>query len=212
MLVFLSFTQLPPFPTSPLWEELDKSLRSEEEKHPELLKQQEQSVASEEEKKKELLELLNDWEQMSQSFEHEVEKTKSKEFKKLLKGRTVNMKNNPRPKMLKDWGPTVEPIESESKSSTERLQAWLKNGELPDKLFKVLGIDKAVDDEANSLLISMNLERWNFLMEKFYDGTGRYNFENKLQETLKAYCGDESRAELFVKRLSILRQKQILTN
>ncbi|CAI5702569.1 unnamed protein product [Peronospora effusa] len=50
----------------------------------------------------------------------------------------------------------------------------------------------------------MNLERWNFFMQTF-DETGRYNFEDKLKETLKAFCGNDDRATLFLKRLVILR-------
>ncbi|CAH0490750.1 unnamed protein product [Peronospora farinosa] len=85
-------------------------------------------------------------------------------------------------------------------SSTERLQAWLgKKGSL-DTLFTVLGLHKAMDRAANSLLIRMNLERWNFVM-KYLDNTGHYNFQDTLKETLIAFCGNEKWSTLFLERL-----------
>ncbi|CAI5725217.1 unnamed protein product [Peronospora effusa] len=105
-------------------------------------------------------------------------------------------------KFLNSRKPTA--FESESESSTERLQAWLGNKGSVYILFQVLGRHKAMNGASNSLLISMNLERWNFVM-KYLDNTGHYNFQDTLKETLTALCGNEERATLFLKHLVSLR-------
>ncbi|CAH0484883.1 unnamed protein product [Peronospora farinosa] len=170
----------------------------------ELLKEQEpltKSITSEDKQ----LEMLNDWNEISASFTSQLKTPKGEEFKKLKEGGTYEAKEN-LDKLLDGWNLKNENSNSESMSSTKGLQAWLKSEKSPVELLMVLGIHKAVDRLANRLLISMNLEKWNFAMQ-LSDGTGRYNFEDKLKETLKAFCGDDNLATLFLKRLVVLRKK-----
>ncbi|CAH0488680.1 unnamed protein product [Peronospora farinosa] len=107
-------------------------------------------------------------------------------------------------KSLKDFLNDRKPKAFEIESSTERLQAWLENKGSLDTLFTVLGLHEAMDRAANGLLISMNLERWNFVM-KYLDKTGHYNLQNSLQETLTALCGNEKWATIFLECLFRLR-------
>ncbi|CAI5720498.1 unnamed protein product [Peronospora effusa] len=114
--------------------------------------------------------------------------------------------NNEKEELPNNWELTDEASSSVLETSTGRLLAWRKSGQSPDKLFTVLGIDKAMDKEANSLLITANLDRWNFYMELFYDGTGRYNFVDKLKEVVTAFCKDVDQANLISDHLVWLLQ------
>ncbi|UIZ22945.1 hypothetical protein KXD40_003551 [Peronospora effusa] len=180
-----------------------------------------------EHRRRELSTLLNNWDhnwgQISQSYEDELKKTKKQSEKVLMDSRKDSLNNveitlidanqkqqeplldlqedrkiKDLKKFLNSRKPTA--FESESESSTERLQAWLGNKGSVYILFQVLGRHKAMNGASNSLLISMNLERWNFVM-KYLDNTGHYNFQDTLKETLTALCGNEERATLFLKHL-----------
>ncbi|CAI5702543.1 unnamed protein product [Peronospora effusa] len=159
--------------------------------------------------KKDNAQLLHDYQQLPQSSAHEAETVDSE---KLLIGQTnkpdqlTNNKKENLKELPNNWELTDEASSSVLKSSTERLQAWRKSGQSPDKLFTVLGIDKAMDKEANRLLITANLDRWNFYMELFYDGTGRYNFVNKLKEVVTAFCKDVDQAKRISDHLVWLLQ------
>ncbi|CAH0488779.1 unnamed protein product [Peronospora farinosa] len=190
---------------------MNKKKKLEEMKQLKLLKEQnEKDVQLKlQEKKGKLLNLMEEikW---AASFTIELKKAKTNVLKEMLISRTntpdkltYDEKKNLK-ELLEGWNPTAS--ESESKSSTEGFKAWLENEELPDKLFTVLGIHKAGDKLANNFLISMNLERWNFVMN-FLDETGHYNFEDKLTETLTAFCRDNNRATLFLERLVILTEQ-----
>ncbi|RQM17406.1 hypothetical protein DD237_001452 [Peronospora effusa] len=82
-------------------------------------------------------------------------------------------------KTLKKFLNDRKPKAFEIESSTKRLQDWLKKEGSLDTLFTVLGLHEAMDRAANGLLISMNLERWNFVM-KYLDKTGHYNLKDSL--------------------------------
>ncbi|CAI5702560.1 unnamed protein product [Peronospora effusa] len=187
-----------------------KLLKAQEEKEAEskLLKEQEEKEAQvkllkEQEEQEGKFERLNDWNEISASFTSQLDHAKDHDIKNLMYGGTYGAKQN-LDELLEGWKPPDKDAKSKSKSSTIGLQDWLAERESPDKLFTVLGIHKAVDKSANSLLISMNLERWNFAMQ-LSDKTGHYNFEDKLKETLKTFCGDDKRATLFLRRLAVLR-------
>ncbi|UIZ29381.1 hypothetical protein KXD40_003418 [Peronospora effusa] len=145
---------------------------------------------------------LSDWNEIFKSFIFEQQKTESDDFKNLKYGGT-DLEQKNLDELLIGWNLTAKAPKSESKSSTEGLQAWLTTEKSPDKLFTVMEIHKEVDKSANSLLIRMNLERWNFAMQ-LSDETVRYNFKNKLKDTLKAFCGDDNRATLFLRHFDEL--------